>query len=144
MRVAFVEFDPTNPNLAVTESFWRWVLPPAQLVHNIRSVAKTLPFAGVKNGCFIADHQPPNKIVDILGARKKRFWQLKHRVIPQRFYPQCRSCSQLQGKALAHTVKRVLVTHRLLFRRPQLMLIGLALAFNAARPCPKRISDEFN
>jgi hypothetical protein len=44
---------------------------------------------GTRLGVFVPDHQPSNSVNRILGSR-------------QRLYPQCKSCSSIQGSWLTH------------------------------------------
>ena len=57
---------------------------------------------------WVADHQPPNKYV------KSSNWWLSFigKSVPQAYYAQCRSCSNLQGQALRPGIeKQTLVYH---------------------------------
>ncbi|QDZ22888.1 hypothetical protein HOP50_09g54370 [Chloropicon primus] len=71
---------------------------------------------GKRSGPVIADHMPPNHFVEKArqGSRKGLGWVLtKMRFsgrLSQRFYPQCRGCSQKQAVAVKKNAKS-LVTH---------------------------------
>lgn len=87
--------------------------------------------AGRRVGQFVADHQPPNHNVKLaLEARGVQGWLLRRwpSALAQKFYPQCRQCSQLQAAAV-RTKTRVLVFQRWLFRQRQVLLGGAAIGY---------------
>lgn len=58
---------------------------------------------GVK---FIADHMPPQAVVKQMNARwYRRLFGIK---VKQRFYPQCITCSNLQGGLLSKATQKIL------------------------------------
>ena len=91
---------------------------------------------------YNADHQPPNKYAKL---REQRGWAtlwMKPKPVVQRFYPQCHSCSNLQGGAV-HSDTAVLVMHRQLPLQPWHWVPGAAVAALSAPPAlSAMISDE--
>jgi len=91
---------------------------------------------------YNADHQPPNKYAKL---REQRSWAtlwMKPKPVVQRFYPQCHSCSNLQGGAV-HSDTAMLVMHRQLPLQPWHWVPGAAVAALAAPPAlAAMISDE--
>ena len=67
---------------------------------------------GRKTGEFVGDHMPPNKIFNGNGGPLKTAWQRALyglsrpgiAGIKQRYFPQCRPCSQLQASAVSRNV----------------------------------------
>ena len=58
--------------------------------------------AGKTRGKCIADHQPPNKMINMAkAARGLRGFLLRHwpNAMTQRFYPHCERCSGLQVRS---------------------------------------------
>ena len=75
---------------------------------------------GATRGPVVGDHMPPNKKAFGSGAAAARAregrwttraWNFLRMVPKQRFYPQCRPCSDLQSVAV-RTGRKTLVTHR--------------------------------
>lgn len=91
---------------------------------------------GTKVGPVIGDHMPPNKLAygssaaaeaarnGTLTARQ-RIWNFIRGVPKQRFFPQCRSCSDIQSTAVRMNAKR-LVMHN------GGMTVGVAVAVAVA------------
>jgi hypothetical protein len=70
---------------------------------------------GKKSGPVIADHMPPNKFVENMKGRRKDILSVLAKMrwngnVTQRFYPQCRGCSQKQAVAVK-TNRKSLVLH---------------------------------
>jgi hypothetical protein len=95
-----------------------------------RDLMQTL---GRKNGChtcgvrkkstkYVADHQPPNKFVNSNNSGNNN-------VVLQKFYPQCRSCSNQQGVSLLNDASPV-ISHPLALRLHHVFFpIPLGLVF---------------
>jgi hypothetical protein len=94
--------------------------------------------AGKMAGRCVADHQPPNKMVQLALEERSaarglhglllRLWPGE---LAQRFYPQCLKCSSVQGASLVGggKARRALVFHRWLLRQPQVALGGVAIGY---------------
>jgi hypothetical protein len=74
---------------------------------------------GSRVGKVVGDHMPPNKMAfgsaaaaqaAREGSWKTRLWNFLRMVPKQRFYPQCRPCSDVQSTAV-RTGKKILVRH---------------------------------
>jgi hypothetical protein len=75
---------------------------------------------GTKVGAVIGDHMPPNKVAFGSSAAAEAFrdgtqtlwtraWQAIRGVPKQRFFPQCRPCSDLQSVAVRTGVKKLVM-----------------------------------
>eukprot|EP00742_Colponemidia_sp_Colp-10_P009909 GILJ01010845.1.p1 GENE.GILJ01010845.1~~GILJ01010845.1.p1 ORF type:complete len:268 (+),score=19.21 GILJ01010845.1:103-804(+) len=77
---------------------------------SIKGIAQVLGChsCGLRNGPFHADHMPPNYVAKSLDAQfLRKLFRIKTK---QRYYPQCRPCSNLQSTAVK-TDTRILRTH---------------------------------
>lgn len=99
---------------------------------------KLIQDLGAKNGChscgtrfkvsqFVADHQPPNKLVRVVNENTIA----KENSVLQKFYPQCQKCSNQQAASLRGNDKHLsLVTHPFSLRLYHLFLpLPLALVY---------------
>ena len=93
---------------------------------------------GARNGChscgtrfkvsqFVADHQPPNKLVRVANENTI----VKENSVLQKFYPQCQKCSSQQAASLRGNDKHLsLVAHPFSLRLYHLFLpLPLALVY---------------
>lgn len=78
---------------------------------------------GTRTGEFVGDHMPPNKVVHgssssrgggggifrrgVVGMYQRAIYGGFSKGARQRYYPQCRPCSQLQAAAVQNNVKRL-------------------------------------
>ena len=73
---------------------------------------------GTKKGEFVGDHMPPNGMLakrrSLRNFLDKLLWRFRYgsvHSLRQRYYPQCKSCSQVQSVAVARSLKKIKI-HR--------------------------------
>ena len=102
---------------------------------------------GSRVGKVVGDHMPPNKMgfgsaagaqAAREGSWKTRLWNLMRMVPKQRFYPQCRPCSDVQSAAV-RTGRKILVQHNGGAR----IGAAVALAVAARHYAAKRHPEEY-
>lgn len=69
---------------------------------------------GTKKGDFVGDHMPPNGVLakrrSLRSLFEKLLWRFRYgsvHSLRQRYYPQCKSCSQIQSSAIARNLKKI-------------------------------------